>query len=141
MSNGFVAALDVGARRIGVALASSIARLPAPYTTIDLGKVGNPRDEIKHIVDDNFVEVLVVGLPRDMGGYSTEQTQYALSFAKNLEEVLDIPIVMQDEAVTSVAAEDRLKNRGKPYQKADIDAEAACIILEDYFTQSGRNTG
>ena len=44
---------------------------------------------------------------------------------------------MQDEAVTSVEAEQRLKNRGKPYSKGDIDAEAAAMILDDYLKTAG----
>lgn len=133
MINGIVAALDVGERRIGVAVASLFARLPAAYTTIDRQKTPDAVQEVCDIVAKENITELVVGLPRDMRGVETEQTKKVLDFAKELKGRLSIPVIMQDEAVTSVEAEDRLKSTKRPYTKADIDAEAAAIILRDYL--------
>lgn len=140
-SNGFVGALDVGERRVGVALASQIAKLPAPFDTIDRLIVNDVSSWVKEFVEKNSVNVLVVGLPRDMNGEETDQTRAVLSLVSEIEAVVNIPVVMQDEAVTSIDAEARLKSRGKPYTKADIDSEAACIILQDYLvTQDGKTS-
>lgn len=134
------AALDVGERRIGVALTSLIARLPAPYTTIDVHETPDTVGWICDFVAKESISVLVVGLPRDMQGRETEQTKKVRMFAKKLEDELAIPVVMQDEAATSINAEAMLKQKGKPYTKADIDAAAAVIILQDYLSEQERNT-
>lgn len=135
------AALDVGDRRIGVALTSLIAKLPAPYDTIDRLQTPDAIGWICDFVAKENITVLVVGLPRDMQGTETEQTKKVRLFVSELASKIDIPIVMQDEAVTSVNAENLLKAKGKPYNKADIDAAAAAIILQDYLSEQEGNTG
>jgi len=133
--NNYVVSLDVGERRVGVAIASLIARLPAPLCTIDRSKVTDVFTKIAEIVKKEQVSVVVVGLPRGMQGQETTQTTTARAFASELGKVVDLPIVMQDEAGTSLEAEQLLKLRGKAYEKGDIDAEAATIILRDYLQQ------
>lgn len=133
---GYVLAFDVGNRRIGVALASTVARLPAPLTVIDRQKTDDVFEEVVVLAHQYEAEVVVVGLPRGMKGQETDQTKSSREFAKGLSARLSVPVAMQDEAVTSVEAERRLKERGKPYDKGDIDAEAAAIILEDYLKTS-----
>ncbi len=134
------AALDVGERRIGVAMTSLLARLPAAYRTIDRASDAAAIAEICDIIAKENVRELAVGLPRDMQGNETEQTKKVRRFAASLQKKLDIPLVFQDEAVTSVRAEERLKNRGKPYTKGDIDAESAAIILQDYLQNNQEYT-
>lgn len=138
--SSYVLALDVGERRIGVALASRIARLPAPYGFIDRSKTEDVIKDIQKIVTEQEVDTIVVGLPRGLEGQESAQTQSVRSFAAAIEKNIKLPIVMQDEAVTSVEAENRLKNRGKPYSKGDIDAEAAAMILDDYLNSSVERT-
>lgn len=140
MSSGYIMALDVGDVRIGVAIASQIARIPAVYTTIDRSKTDDVQAWLAQAISKESIGILVVGLPRDMNGRETEQTGKVRDFVNNIEKALDIPIVMQDEAVTSINAEEKLKSRGKPYTKADIDAESACIILQDYLNNGVVNT-
>lgn len=129
--NETLIALDVGSRRIGVARAELDTRLAVPAETI--------------VVDDAAIEKLValfhatkpvavvVGYPRNQSGEPTRQTEVIEAFVKALQEVWHGTLVFQDESLTSVIAEDRLRQRGRPYDKADIDAEAAAIILQDYI--------
>lgn len=140
MNNGKVAALDVGERRIGVAIASYIARIAAPHDTIDRSTT-DAHEYIKQLIESESVDTLVVGLPRGLDGQETDQTRLIREFARELSDQINIPIVLQDEAVTSAQAEDRLKRRGKPYSKGEIDAEAAAIILEDYLKTAVERTG
>lgn len=130
--SGIVLGIDVGLRRVGVASASLIARLPSPLTTIDREKA-DAIDEITRLVSTEGAETVVVGLPRGLDGQETGQTAITRQFAADLTAKLDVPVVMQDEAGTSVEAEARLKRRGQGYTKADIDAEAAVLILDDYL--------
>lgn len=129
-------ALDVGDRRIGVAVAQSVARLPRPLTTLNNDEKFEA--SLQAIIDQEGIGTIVVGLPRNLHGQDTAQTKTARAFAKQLEEKFNLPVVLQDEAGTSRQAETELKARGKPYAKADIDAWAAAIILEDYLNSEGK---
>lgn len=125
-----ILALDVGEKRIGVALADTTVCIAIAYDTIEVD--GNELQRIAEIVELEAVTTIVVGYPRNQGGETTEQTRYSELFAKNLE-VLDVEIKFQDESLTSVKAEELLKARKKPYEKGDIDALAASLTLQDYL--------
>src|SRR5690242_17581975 len=131
MDNGKILALDVGAARIGLALASSIARLASPAGTLPYSD--SVLDQLRDMCAREEVRRIVVGLPRGMSGQETEQTSSVQAFGAELAKALDLPISWQDESLTSVKAEEELKAKGKPYQKGDIDALAATYILEDYL--------
>lgn len=127
-----ILALDIGERKIGVARANSIARIAEPLMTLK-----NDHDfaaSLKSLLAEQEVSQLVVGLPRGMDGQDTAQTTYVRSFVKELGS--DVPVHFQDEAVTSVNAEEILKAKKRPYAKEDIDAMAATLILEDYLKES-----
>jgi putative Holliday junction resolvase len=135
-----ILALDVGAARIGVARASSIVRLPEPLVT--LTQDARTVERIKQLVIEHDAKELVVGLPRGLEGQETAQTASVREFVATLSQELSIPILFQDEAVTSVKAEEELIARGKPYGKGDIDALAATYILDDYLkSQHGKIRG
>ena len=89
--------------------------------------------EIEKITLENDIDLIVVGYPRNQSGEPTEQTHKVEAFVKKLREIYDGEINFKDESLTSVLAEERLKSYKKPYAKADIDAYAAAIILEDYL--------
>src|SRR5690606_21043091 len=107
---------------------------------IDRNKISDITAWIEDMIIKEDIRTLVIGLPRDMKGSETAQTTKVREFASELTGRLNIPVVLQDEAVTSVDAEARLKARGKPYDKADIDAEAAAIILQDFLALSKGET-
>jgi len=128
-----VLALDVGSKRVGVAVASLQARLPRPLVTLSADD--KLFAQLAAIVRREEVGRLVVGLPRGLDGQQTAQTESTLTFTKTLQSHFDLPIDMQDEALTSKHAEEELSKRGKPYQPADIDALAATYILEDWLRE------
>lgn len=124
--------LDVGGQRIGVAVGDSIGRIAQPLQTI-------PTDQfdvtISGVLREQNVTDVVIGRPRNQSGDPTDQTTAVEQFAQPHVAALGLPLHWQDESVTSVIAEERLKARKKPYTKGDIDAEAAAIILQDYLEQ------
>lgn len=122
--------LDIGEKRIGVAVADDSVSIAMPYETIEVD--GNELESIAKIIDQQNAKTIVVGYPRNQSGEPTAQTKYVEEFAARLEN-LDVKVVFQDESLTSVLAEDRLKAHNRPYTKADIDAQAATIILQDYL--------
>lgn len=133
MSKESLVCLDVGEKRIGVAVADSGVRIAIPYDTIDVD--GDELVAIAKIIDSENADVLVVGYPRNQSGEATAQTEYVENFAKQVEHMTS-KLVFQDESLTSVLAEQRLKDQGGNYTKADIDAQAASIILQDYIEAS-----
>lgn len=121
--------VDVGTKRIGVSAADTVVPLAIPLTTVDVD--GSEVEAIQKLVKDRAVDTIVVGYPRNQSGDPTDQTAISEAFADKLKAFATV--VFQDESVTSVIAEDRLKAMNKPYTKADIDAYAAMIILQDYL--------
>jgi len=126
-----VLALDVGERRIGVAEANLQARLASPLTTLLVGN--STLEDIQNLALEHGAKALVVGLPRGLDGQHTKQTVLVEEFKASLEQVVNVPVYWQDEALTSRQAESELKSRGQPYKKEDIDALSATIILEDFL--------
>lgn len=126
-------ALDVGERRIGVALAGSVARLPGPLLTIE--REDSVFEDIKRLVREERAASVIIGLPRGLDGQETAQTQAVYEFGDELKKYLSVPVYYQDEALTSRLAEQELKAGGKPYNKPMVDALAATYILADYLTQ------
>lgn len=124
-------AFDVGEKRIGVATATEDIKIPIALTTLlndelletTLGKV----------LGDVRPDVIVVGHPRNQSGETTVQTRWVVNFVDTYLASEREKIIFQDESLTSVMAENYLKQTGRPYDKGDIDARAAAIILEDYL--------
>lgn len=125
-------AIDVGEKRIGLALASGDVRIAVPLDTIEVN--GAEKERIAQIIVNEDVDTVIVGYPRNQSGEVTAQTAYVEKFAKQLAPAAP-RLLFQDESLTSVIAEQRLQQQGKPYVKGDIDAQAAAIILQDYLEQ------
>lgn len=124
-----ILALDVGTVRIGVAAADTTVPVAVPLATLDVD--GSELDKLRELVRERSVQTVVVGYPRNQSGDPTDQTAVSEAFGQKVKEFADVEF--QDESLTSVTAEQRLKASGKPYVKADIDAFAAVIILQDYL--------
>ena len=132
---GRVMALDVGGRRIGVALSDPTRVLASPLTTLR----AEPRDraisEIAALARRHEVVEVVVGLPLTLSGEVGPQAQVIQQFAELLKAALTAPVHLFDERLTTVAAERMMLDLGmKPEQrKARIDEVAASIILQDFL--------
>jgi len=135
MSNSnTVIALDVGDVRIGVARANTIAKIAEPLITIEMND--SAADVVRQMATEQQADCVVVGLPRNMSGEETAQTKKVRAFIEQLEAVLEVPVKTQDESLTSVKAEEILEARKTRYNKGDVDALAAALILEDYLATS-----
>jgi putative Holliday junction resolvase len=131
LTTSVYASLDVGEVRIGIASTPKGVQLAQPR-----GVIINDEHVVQSILEfiaNEQAEVLVVGLPRGLQGQETAQTKYVRDFVLNLQKEVTVPVVLQDEALTSHHAEEELESRGKPYDKGDVDALSACYILDDYL--------
>lgn len=127
--------LDVGTRRIGVALADSRIRISVPFLTVEADDDCSEIEEIRQMIARENIDILVVGLPRNLSGEETAQSAYTKNFAENFTQDV-AKIDFQDESLTSVQAESLLKSYGRPYSKGDIDMNAAALILQDYLDEN-----
>jgi putative Holliday junction resolvase len=125
-----IISLDVGEKRIGVAVADLGVKIAVPYDTFPVN--GTEVQSIADLVAREKAHLIVVGYPRNQSGEPTKQTAYVQEFTKKLATI-PAQIEFQDESLTSVMAEERLAAHGRPYHKSDIDAQAAAIILQDYI--------
>ena len=135
MQRQTILALDVGEKRIGVAVADAELRFASPLLT--LANDDNVWQELEKIIEGQHSVLVVVGLPRGLDGQETAQTKYAEVFMQRIRANLGVPVRAQDEALTSVKAEEELRARGNTYEKGEVDALAATYILEDYLAEPG----
>src|SRR5688572_381968 len=85
--------------------------------------------------EDDGLEAVVVGWPRRLDGSPTDLTRIVETFAQSLKAKLDLPVVLQDERLSSTEAESRLAHRERDWRKRkqQLDAAAAAVILQDYL--------
>jgi len=129
-------ALDIGDKRIGVAISDESRLLARPLTTIARASKREDFEAIARLVAAHNVERLIVGLPRTLRGEEGPQAQRVRRYVEALSSAIDAPIAFQDERYTSVEAKERLAGSSRRRRaKRDIDAAAAAIILQDYLNQ------
>lgn len=129
--------LDVGERRIGVALSDASGRLATALTTIAAIPHGQALAQLARLSAEYAVCEIVVGLPLTLRGEIGPQAALVQRFAASLEQELQLPIHLVDERLTSAAAEQLLRDLGlKPEKrKQQIDQVAAALILQDFLDQ------
>lgn len=124
--------LDVGTVRIGVARADTATKIAIPDGFINVN--GQEISEIQRKLGLYNSNILVMGMPRSNNGNQTAQSEFVKQFARQVAATIPgLKIYFQDESLTSVEAERRLKARKNNYQKGEIDAESASIILQDFI--------
>jgi putative Holliday junction resolvase len=129
-------ALDLGERRIGVALSDPTRVLASPLTTLRAEPRARAIAQIVELIAQHQVVLLVVGLPLTLSGEIGPQAQTVQNFVDDLRRAVTVPIRMFDERLTSVAAERMMIDMGvKPERRrARIDEVAASIILRDFLS-------
>src|SRR5687768_12143730 len=133
--------VDYGEQRIGLALSDATGMRARPWKTIP--RAGNPSQVAAPLAseagaltrEDDGLGAIVVGLPKRLGGEPTDQTAAVEAVVERLRAIVTIPVILQDERLTSREAEDILARREKDWRKrkAMIDATAAALILQDYL--------
>ena len=128
-------AIDYGTRRTGLAICDAAETVASPLSIIQ-----GRKDLLKGIaetVQSEGVQAIVLGLPLSMDGTESAQTRLVLKFAEELKKYLHIPVHLQDERLSSFAAEERLAaaeySRGQ--KKKRLDAVAAAAILEAFLEE------
>jgi putative Holliday junction resolvase len=136
-----VLGIDYGARRIGLALSDATATLASPWRMLQ--RPPSEPETLRMLItqimslknEDDGLEAVVVGWPRRLDGSPNDQTPVVQTFARSLQAKIDVPVILQDERLSSREAEARLARREKDWRKRkqQLDAAAAAIILQDYL--------
>ncbi len=131
--------VDLGGRRIGLAISDASGVLARPLDVIEASGPAQLLRVVEAVrrvsAEEDGLGVVVVGLPRRLDGTPNEQTAAVTAFVEALGARIEQPIVLQDERLSSVEAESRLARRDRDWRsrKKRLDAAAAAVILQDYL--------
>ena len=129
--------IDFGTKRVGLALSDRSNMIASPYKTLNYVSEKDLINQLETIISKNDIEILVLGLPINMKGEDTAQTMKVRNF-KEILSTLRIPIVYEDERLSSVSAINSLmlQNVKTGHNKPEIDKTAAAIILQQYLDKN-----
>ena len=137
-----VMALDVGDKRIGIAVSDALLITAQPRPTLRRKGLESDIESLRRLAVENEVHEIVVGQPLHMSGKESPQSEKVARFAEQLRKILDIPVVFWDERLTSFAAEQHLEEMGLKWRKRreHVDKIAAMIILQNYLDRRPAQT-
>lgn len=136
---GRLLSLDLGEKRVGVAICDETQTLARPLLTLKRASKKEDFEKIAALCREHAIEKVIVGLPRTLRGEEGPQAQRVRRYAAELQMALNLPIDFWDERFSSVDAEERLsifsrkQARSLRANKGAIDAAAAAIILQEYL--------
>jgi len=135
-----ILAVDVGRRRVGLAISDPTGTIARPLTTLTITGAGEAVDRVAQEAarlgsEDDGLSAIVVGVPGRLDGTPTDETRQAQAFIARLRSKTTLPVVGEDERLTSREAESHLAVRERDWRKRKIklDAVAAAVILQDYL--------
>jgi putative Holliday junction resolvase len=141
-----VLGIDYGARRLGLALSDATGTLATPLAVLE--RPASESETVRLVAsevtrlaaEDDGLAAVVVGWPRRLDGSANEQTPIVEAFARALGAAVPVPVVLQDERLTSREAESRLAVRERDWRrrKKTLDAAAAAVVLQDYLDAGPR---
>jgi putative pre-16S rRNA nuclease len=135
--------LDVGDRRIGVALSDPLGWTASPLASLERLSWKKDLSRIRALLEEHRIAEVVVGLPIRMDGTSGERAEKTLEFVRRLQATTPVPVVTWDERLTTREAERRMLEDDvrREKRKSVIDGIAACLILQGYLDSRGRTKG
>lgn len=128
--------LDLGSRTLGIAVSDGTGLIASSYKTIRHNEeYERLLQEVKTIVEELNIQAIVLGFPKNMNNTIGPKGELSLSFKEQLEKIIDIPVILQDERLTTKSATDMLimGNVSRKDRKKVVDSVAATIILQTYL--------
>lgn len=135
---GRIVALDLGKKRIGVAVCDELQMTARGYCVLTRTSAEKLQADVQNLIEDFDASALVIGLPLNFDGTESAGAIEAREIAAQFTEILSIPVYLQDERLTSREAEEILREQGYDWReiKKLVDKEAAAIILRDFLVQN-----
>ena len=127
--------LDIGERRIGVAISDPTGTLARPLTTVVRASRQADFQAIDRLVADYAVERVIVGLPLSLNGSEGPQARQVRRYSEKLAQALSVPVEFWDERYSSATAVEILRRKGqrRHMMREEIDAAAAAVVLQSYL--------
>ena len=130
-----ILSIDYGSKRIGLALSDLMQIIAKPFKTIQNKNNAQILDEINEIIIDKNVNKIIVGLPLNLKGEFSEQTNLTMNFVDYLKENIKIDVLTYDERLSSIQAKNSLVKQGVKtgHNKGAVDQTAAALFLQGYL--------
>lgn len=134
---GRLVGLDLGAKRVGVAVSDELQITVTPLPFIERRSWKDLLRRVAAIIEAFDARGLVIGLPLGLDGSDGDAAQEARRKAENFRKSLNVPVYLQDERLTTFAADVKLRSEGVRPQEIEnrIDSESAALILRDFIEQ------
>lgn len=131
--------MDLGTKTLGLATSDKLGIIATPFKLLRYTDINNLVLDVLKVIDEEKIDALVLGLPKNMDnslGYAAERS---LNFKKLLEEKCNLPLYLVDERLSTVEAENMLINNNvsRKKRKEKIDGVSASIILDTYLKKVG----
>ena len=135
MQKGRVLALDLGKRRIGLAISDELGLTAQGLETLERTNIREDLGKLSQLIAEKNVTLLLMGQPLHMSGHEGRQSEYTRDFAGRLQKATGLPLQFWDERLTTVEAQRVLRESGIGIQKRAqaVDRLAAVILLESYL--------
>ena len=136
---GRLLAIDLGAKRVGVAVSDELRITVTALKRLERRSWKDLLSRVAAIIESYDARALVIGLPLNLDGTTGPAAVEATRIAENFRKSLSVPVFLQDERLTSFAAESEIKTQGLDEEeiRQRVDSESAAIILRDFIDQSG----
>ena len=136
---GRLLAIDLGAKRVGIAISDELRITVTALERLERRSWKDLLHRVAAIIETYDARALIIGLPLNLDGSKGEAAVEAARIAENFRKSLSVPVFLQDERLTSRAAESEMRARGlKPEEiSRGVDSESAAIILRDFIVQIG----
>lgn len=130
--------IDFGTKRVGLAITDPERMFAFPYKVMERTTRDAMFMELLGIIEDEKIADIVIGLPLSLDGEDTLTTRQVRNFAASLQRRVDLPIHLVDERLSSIAAEEELKEAGlwDRKRKKNLDSQAAKVILETWLSRA-----
>lgn len=132
---GRVMALDLGEKRIGIAISDPTRMIASPHIVLNRRSRADDFARYRALIREQAVTLVVIGLPITLGGQEGQRAAWMRDYAEELGHSIDVPIVFWDESLTTIAATEALHAQGRRGRKLKdrVDAVAAALILQSYL--------
>jgi len=132
--------MDLGTKTLGLSMSDKLGIIASPYKLIKFDDINKAIEELLEIIKNENIEVLILGLPKNMNNSLGHAAERSLEFKKLLETKTDLPIHLIDERLSTSEAEKILinENVSREKRKKLIDGVSASIILDTYLRKEGK---
>jgi putative Holliday junction resolvase len=138
--SGRLLAIDLGAKRVGIAVSDELRITVTALERLERRSWKDLLKRVGAIIESYDARALIIGLPLNLDGTRGEAAEAAARIAENFRKSLNVPVFLQDERLTSLAAESEMRTHGiRPEEIGQrIDSESAAIILRDFMDRAGQ---